>query len=90
MPKTVIDCSEPVCVNAGHLARAALAWGQRHGKSAEEVLELALSDLLGNQLVDEELEENLIVSLADLVGCDTANLQHDFNKVGDEEDDDES
>ena len=34
------------------------------GKSKEEIVNLIINDVLGNQLIDDELEENIVVSLS--------------------------
>lgn len=83
-PERTIDCLEAVHVNSKKLAAAAERWMKQHGKSAAEVIELLLNDVLGNQLVDDELEENIIVGLSNTYGLKVENIQHELNGDGDE------
>jgi hypothetical protein len=80
----VIDCLEAIYVNSEKLAAAAVRWAQEKGKSPQEVIQLILNEVLGNGLVDSELEENIIVDLAKTFECDLVNVQHELNGADDD------
>lgn len=76
----VIDLTEAVYVNAKKLVQAAKAWAYKNDQMPEETIEQILNTILGNQLVDAELEENIIIGLAKDFGAETTNAQHDINE----------
>jgi hypothetical protein len=47
--------------------------------SKHDVIRMILNDVLGDQLVDEDLEENLVITLARTFGCNTKNPQCELN-----------
>jgi len=47
--------------------------------STREMVKLALDQTLGNNLIDDELEEALVIALARAFECKTKNHQHDLN-----------
>lgn len=52
----------------------------------ERVVQLILNDVLGNDLVDDELEENIVITVAKTFGGTTKNSQHEINGDGDDDD----
>lgn len=61
---------DPIPDNARKLAAAILRWGEERSRSPSEVLELALTDLLGHPWIDDELREQLTHDLAVFFGLD--------------------
>jgi hypothetical protein len=45
----------------------------------DQVIQMILDDVLGHELVDDELEESLIISIARSFGCKTKNPQCELN-----------
>lgn len=87
MSQPTIDCLAAVHENSKKLAAAAMKWGRENGKTPEEVIELILNTALGNELVDEELEENVIVGLARTFDVPVENVQYELNGGGEDADD---
>lgn len=59
--------------------------------TTEQVVEKLLGDTIGNTLIDDEVEEALVIAVANNFGSTTKNPQHDLNGgfEGNDEDNDE-
>ncbi len=87
--KTVIDLGAERHDRFKALLDAIEAYAEEKQLSARAVADLLLDETLGNTLVDNELEESLLISIAGTVGCRTKNPQHELNQGYDGNDEDD-
>jgi hypothetical protein len=88
MPFATIDLAQPREKRNEELAACIFQYANDKKLPMDQVVTMILNDVLGNELVDDELEESLVISLAGTFGCDTKNPEHEING-GEDEDDDE-
>jgi len=82
----VIDLSNPRHKINEQLQNLVVAKAAADKMPLERVVQLILNDVLGNDLVDDELEENIVITVAKTFGGTTKNSQHDINGDGDDDD----
>lgn len=94
MPKSkkavgVIDLTDSLTDNIDKIASAASESNPATTKGIFEAVKSVLNTVLGNEFIDDEATESVLIGLAMDFDLKTINAQHDINGAEDDPDEDE-
>ena len=75
----MIDLSESRESIINKLCEVIVETSSRRKMLLSEVVRLLVTDVLGNSLVDDDLEENIVIQLANSFDCGTINPEYEIN-----------